>query len=220
MKTAVFSAKPYDEDSLGRANEAHELLFLAPRLDERTAPLADGYPAVCAFVNDDLSAPLLRRLHQGGTRLIALRSAGFNHVDLEEAARLELAVTRVPAYSPYAVAEHALGLMLALDRRIHRAYNRVRDGNFSLDGLLGFDLHGKTVGIIGTGTIGVVFARLLRGFHCRMLGFDPCPATRPAACASSTSRLRRSFAKPTSSPCSHRSHRRRTTSSTPKRSAS
>jgi D-lactate dehydrogenase len=179
MRVAVFSTKPYDERSLAAANTSfgHELEFLEPRLTPATAPLAAGFPAVCAFVNDQLNDAVLDVLAKGGTRLIALRSAGFNHVDLHAAARLGLTVARVPAYSPYAVAEHAVALTLALNRKLHRAYARVRDGNFSLDGLLGFDVHGSTVGVIGTGRIGLVFARIMRGFGCTLLAYDPYPNT-------------------------------------------
>jgi D-lactate dehydrogenase len=177
MKVAVFSTKPYDLQFLEAANAAygHELHFLEPRLTEDTAALASGYPAVCAFVNDQLNAPVLDRLHRSGTRLLALRSAGFNHVDLVAAAELGIKVVRVPAYSPYAVAEHTVGLILALTRKIHRAYNRVREGNFALDGLLGFDLHGQTAGIIGTGQIGAIVAKILHGFGCQVLAYDPYP---------------------------------------------
>jgi D-lactate dehydrogenase len=151
MRVAVFSTKPYDERSLRAANEkaGHELLFLEPRLSLATASLAAGCPAVCAFVNDDLGSEVLNALAGTGVRLVALRSAGFNHVDLATAARLGLTVARVPGYSPYAVAEHCVALILALNRKIHRAHNRVRENNFALTGLLGFDLHGKTVGVIG-----------------------------------------------------------------------
>jgi D-lactate dehydrogenase len=177
MRVAVFSTKRYDRESLAAANgpHGHDLAFLEPRLTPETAPLARGFPAVCAFVNDQLSAPVLATLAEGGTRLVALRSAGFNNVDLRAAGELGMTVTRVPAYSPHAVAEHAVGLILALDRKIHRAYNRVREGNFSLDGLLGFDLHGRTVGIVGTGKIGEAFARIMAGFGCRLLATDPFP---------------------------------------------
>ncbi|NAZ36248.1 2-hydroxyacid dehydrogenase [Rubellimicrobium sp. CFH 75288] len=175
MRVAVFSAKPHDEHFLRLANEAagHDLRFLEPRLSPETAPLADGHDAVCAFVNDDLGAATIERLAAAGVRMIALRSAGFNHVDLEAAQAAGLAVGRVPAYSPHAVAEHTMALILALNRRIHRAYNRVREGNFALDGLLGFDIHGKTVGIVGTGLIGSILARILHGFGCRILAHDP-----------------------------------------------
>lgn len=177
MRVAVFSTKPYDQQFLLAANAAHghELVFFEPRLTPETSPLAAGFPAVCAFVNDQLNAPVLRALARHGTKLIALRSAGFNHVDLPAARELGLTVVRVPAYSPYAVAEHTVGLMLALNRKIHRAYARVREGNFSLDGLLGFDLHGKTVGIVGTGKIGAVVARILAGFGCNLLAYDLVP---------------------------------------------
>jgi D-lactate dehydrogenase len=178
MKVAVFSTKPYDQKSLTAANarHGHELIFLEPRLTAATVSLAGDAAAVCAFVNDQLSEPVLRALAAGGTRLIALRSAGFNHVDLQAAASLEITVARVPAYSPHAVAEHAVALILALNRKLHRAYNRVREGNFSLDGLLGFDVHGRTVGVVGTGKIGMVFLQIMKGFGCRLLAYDPYPA--------------------------------------------
>lgn len=178
MRVAVFSTKPYDRQFLTQANEGHghELVFFESRLGVATAPLAGGCQAVCAFVNDDLSRPVLEALAAGGTRLIALRSAGFNHVDLEAADRLGLTVARVPAYSPHAVAEHAVALILTLNRKTNRAHNRVREGNFSLEGLLGFDLHGKTVGVVGTGKIGRVFARIMWGFGCRVIASDPYPS--------------------------------------------
>ena len=175
MRTAVFSTRSYDRRFLEAANTGHdhELVFFEPRLTEDTAPLASGSLAVCAFVNDELGAPTLTRLREGGTELVALRSAGFNNVDLESAARLRLRVVRVPAYSPHAVAEYTIGLVLALNRRLPRAYQRVRDGNFSLEGLLGFDLHGRTAGIVGTGAIGATVAEILHGFGCRVLAHDP-----------------------------------------------
>jgi D-lactate dehydrogenase len=177
MKVAVFSSKPYDRQFLEAANDpyGHELHFLEPRLTADTASLAAGYPAICAFVNDQLDAKVLELLNRSGTRLVALRSAGFNHVDLAAAEDYGIKVVRVPAYSPYAVAEHTVGLILALTRKIHRAYNRVREGNFALDGLLGFDLHGRTIGIIGTGQIGAVVARIMHGFGCQVLAYDPYP---------------------------------------------
>jgi D-lactate dehydrogenase len=179
VRVAVFSAKPYDIESLRAANDdagrPHELLLLEPRLTVATAALAAGSGAVCAFVNDDLGEPTLRGLKDAGVALVALRSAGFNHVDLPAAAALGLTVVRVPGYSPYAVAEHAVALVLALNRKVHRAYNRVRDNNFALHDLLGFDLHGRTVGVVGTGAIGTVFARIMRGFGCRVLASDPQP---------------------------------------------
>lgn len=177
MRVAVFSQKPYDREFLLAANEGHghELIFFELHLNPTTAALARGFPAVCAFVNDCLDAIVLESLAESGTRLIALRCAGFNNVDLATAGRLGLTVARVPAYSPYAVAEHTVGLMLTLNRKIHRAFNRVREGNFSLDGLLGFDFHGKTMGIVGTGKIGLCVARILNGFGCRLLAYDPYP---------------------------------------------
>ena len=177
MKIAVFSSKPYDERYLREANadHGHELTFLEPRLTAATAALANGHDAVCPFVNDVLDDAAVRSLGDLGVRLIALRSAGFNHVDLAAARAAGITVARVPAYSPHAVAEHALALLLALNRRIHRAHARVREGNFALDGLLGFDLHGKTVGVIGTGQIGAVFARIVHGLGCRVLALDPYP---------------------------------------------
>lgn len=177
MRIAVFSAKPYDQTFLSRANAAgrHSLSFFDARLTVETAPLAVGFECVCAFVNDHLDAAVMEQLHQGGTRLVALRSAGFNHVDLEAAQRLGMTVVRVPAYSPHAVAEHAVALVMSLNRMTFRAYNRVREGNFALDGLLGFDLHGKTVGVIGTGHIGLIFADIMHGFGCRIVAYDPYP---------------------------------------------
>lgn len=180
MRVAVFSTKPYDVEFLTAANGGpdgprHELTFLEARLDETTTPLADGFPVVSVFVNDSVDAAVVERLATGGTRLLALRSAGFNHVDVEAAHAAGMTVARVPAYSPYAVAEHAVALVLALNRHIPRAYNRVRDGNFALHGLLGFDVHGRTAGVIGTGMIGQIFARIMAGFGCRVLAYDPYP---------------------------------------------
>jgi D-lactate dehydrogenase len=176
MKVAVFSTKSYDRTFLTGANGGqHELVFFEPRLNLETSVLTAGFPVVCAFVNDSLDAKTLRAIAQNGVRLLALRSAGFNHVDLAAARDLGLTLVRVPAYSPYAVAEHAVAMILSLNRKIHRAYNRVREGNFALDGLLGFDLHGKTVGIVGTGKIGALTAKILHGFGCRLLGYDVSP---------------------------------------------
>jgi D-lactate dehydrogenase len=170
----LFSTKPYDRRAFDAANidKAHDLVYLDARLDEQTVNLAAGSLAVCVFVNDDLSEPVIAALAAGGTRCIALRCAGFNNVDLTAARDHNIVVVRVPAYSPNAVAEHTLALILALNRRIHRAYNRVRDGNFSLDGLVGFDLAGKTVAVIGTGRIGMIVARLLWHLRCRVLAVD------------------------------------------------
>jgi D-lactate dehydrogenase len=177
MHVAVYSSKPYDEQFLRSANAeaGHELRFLEARLSVETAPLAAGSEAVCVFVNDDVGAEVLDTLAEVGIAVVALRSAGFNHVDLGAATRLGLPVLRVPGYSPHAVAEHCVGLILALNRKIYRAYNRVREGNFSLTGMLGFDLHGKTVGVVGTGQIGACFARIMLGFGCRVLASDPYP---------------------------------------------
>jgi D-lactate dehydrogenase len=174
MKVLVYSTRPYDRQYLTAANRhgEHELHFTEARLNAQTVALADGYSTVCCFVDDTLDREVLQRLAKGGTRLVALRSTGFNNVDLQAAEKLGLTVMRVAKYSPYAVAEFAVGLMLALNRKIHRAYNRVREGNFLLDGLMGFDMNGKTVGIVGTGKIGTVLARIMSGFGCRVLGYD------------------------------------------------
>jgi D-lactate dehydrogenase len=172
----MYSTKPYDRDVFERANDGrHELVYLEPRLGVDTVGLSTGSPAVCVFVNDDVSEPVLAALAAGGTRCVALRCAGFNNVDLGAAAEYGLTVVRVPAYSPNAVAEHTLALILALNRRIHRAFNRVRDGNFALDGLVGFDLAGQTVGVVGTGKIGAIVARLLWHLRCKVLAHDPYP---------------------------------------------
>jgi D-lactate dehydrogenase len=174
MQVAVFSTKSYDRESLlaGNADGRHRFIFFEPRLTVESVKLASGFEAVCCFVNDQLNAAVLEGLAAGGTRVIALRCAGFNQVDLATAQRLGMPVVRVPAYSPYAVAEHAVGMMLALNRKFHKAYNRIREGNFSLEGLLGFDLHGRTVGVVGTGKIGEVVTRILRGFGCEVLCYD------------------------------------------------
>jgi D-lactate dehydrogenase len=175
MRMILFSSRQYDSETFREANTAHDydLHFQDSHLDAETAVLADGFEVVCPFVNDCADAAVLERLHAGGTRLIALRSAGFNHVDLAAAERLGITVVRVPAYSPYAVAEHAVGLILALNRRLPRAAARTREGDFSLHGLLGFDLHGKTVGVVGTGMIGRVFGRIMAGFGMQILAYDP-----------------------------------------------
>lgn len=180
MQIAVFSSKPYDEQFLRdeNAHRHHQLRFFEARLTADTARLAAGSTAVCAFVNDDLGADSLEILFAEGVRLVALRSAGFNHVDLAAAERLGLTVVRVPRYSPHAVAEHCVGLILTLNRRIHRAFNRVRENNFSLSGLLGFDLHGRTVGVIGTGEIGTRFIEIMAGFGTSILATDPYPSAR------------------------------------------
>lgn len=180
MDLTIFSTKAYDRQFLDEANAAagapHRLRYLEARLTLDSAPLAHGAEAVCVFVNDVLDRPVLELLAAGGTRMVALRSAGFNHVDLDAAADLGIAVGRVPAYSPDAVAEHTVGLILSLNRKIHKAYARVREGNFALDGLLGFDLKGRTAGIVGAGKIGIAVARILAGFGCRVLAHDPAPS--------------------------------------------
>lgn len=179
MKLAVFSAKPYDQEYLSRvqarSHAAYSLTFHDFALSEKTAALAAGTDAVCVFVNDVVSAPVLESLSKLGVRAVLLRCAGFNNVDLAAAERLGLFVANVPSYSPEAVAEFAIALLQTLNRRTHRAYNRVREGNFSLDGLLGRTLHGKTVGIVGVGRIGLALAKILRGFGCRLLAYDPFP---------------------------------------------
>jgi D-lactate dehydrogenase len=178
MKTAVFSARRYDKTMLARANAAagHELRFLEDRLTASSAPLAAGCEAVCVFVNDTVDAEVLAMLAQQGVRLVATRSTGYNQIDAGAAERLGIAVVRVTDYSPYSVAEFAVGLLLAVNRKIARASWRTREGNFDLDGLMGFDLYGKTVGVIGTGKIGTIFARILSGFGCTLLGHDRYPS--------------------------------------------
>lgn len=187
MKIAFFDTHRYDRQFFDSANAEfrHELTYLEPRLTALTASLAQGHDAVCSFVNDRVDERAIEELERAGIRLIALRSAGFNHVDLAAAARRGIQVVRVPEYSPYAVAEHAVALILTLNRKTHRAFIRVRDANFSLDGLIGFDLHGKTVGVIGTGRIGTIFARIMLGFGCRVIAFDrtPDPDLRSAGVA-------------------------------------
>lgn len=183
MNIAFFSTKPWVRAAFEPllSDSALEPSWFEPRLNLETASLAAGHSVVCVFVNDLLDAPVLRKLASSGVKLVALRCAGFNNVDLKAAGNCGISVVRVPAYSPYAVAEHALGLMLCLNRRYHRAWARVREGNFSLDGLLGFDMHGKTVGIVGTGRIGQVLATMLKGFGCRVLAYDTLPNAELAA---------------------------------------
>lgn len=182
MKIAVFSTQSYDQRFFDEVvqreypDAGFELLYQRATLTHKTVALAQGCTVVCAFVNDQLDAPVLEALSQYGVKAILLRCAGFNNIDLPTAERLGLFVARVPAYSPEAVAEHTIALVQTLNRHIHRAYNRVREGNFMLDGLLGFNLHGKTVGLIGTGRIGVATARIFKGFGCKILGYDPYPA--------------------------------------------
>src|SRR6188768_770835 len=176
--TIVFDTKPYDREALQRASAGLDIewRFMDCRLTPETATAAQGARAVCTFVNDHVDRPCLEALAQLGVKHVALRCAGFNSIDLPAAKELGFSVTRVPAYSPYAVAEHAVALLLALNRKIPRAYNRVHDLNFALNGLVGFDLHGKTAGIFGTGKIGRVAAEILRGFGMRVLAYDPFPS--------------------------------------------
>jgi D-lactate dehydrogenase len=174
---AFFSSKNWVVDSFNEINKKflYDLTFLEPRLNAQTASLAKGHDAVCAFVNDQLDAEAIEQLKENKVKLIALRCAGFNNVDIEAAHKNGIKVVRVPAYSPYAVAEHTLGLILSSNRKFHKAYTRVRDGNFALEGMLGFDLHGKTVGIIGTGKIGQVLAEIMLGLGCNILAHDKFP---------------------------------------------
>ncbi len=173
MKVLVYSSRPYDQQFLEAANKGkHEYHFVEARLEQHTAVLAKEFPAVCCFVDDTLDSPVLRQLSDGGTKLITLRATGFNNVDLNAAEQLGITVMRVSRYSPFSVAEYAVGMILAMNRHIHRAYQRVREGNFRLDGLLGYDLHEKTVGVVGTGRIGAIFTRIMSGFGCHLLGYD------------------------------------------------
>jgi len=178
MRIAVYSTRRYDRQMLDRANAAHghELVYVQDALGPATIPLAEGCGAVCVFVNDNVDAAALQALKALGVGLVTTRSTGFNHIDALAAQRLGIAATRVTDYSPYSVAEFAVGLLLAVNRRIARASQRTRDGNFELDGLMGFDLHGRTVGVVGTGKIGRIFGGIMRGFGCRVLGYDPFPA--------------------------------------------
>ena len=175
MRVAVCSAQSYDRQFFTAANHdvGHELVFFDSHLCHETRQMVGDFPAVCVFVNDTLDATVLETLAAHGTRLIALRCAGFNNVDIRGASKLGLHVVRVPAYSPHSVAEHSVGLILVLNRHLHQAYNRVRSGNFALQGLLGFELRGKTIGIVGTGRIGVAITQILRGFGCRLIAHDP-----------------------------------------------
>jgi len=174
MKIAVFNTKSYDKKFLLEANNAfrHELIFFEVHLNKNTCKLASGFNVICTFVNDDLGKEMLTYLSEEGVRLIALRCAGFNNVDVKTAMELEMTVVRVPSYSPHGVAEHAVALMLALNRKIYKSHNRVREGNFSLEGLLGFEMYNKIGGIIGTGKIGALTAKILSGFGMKLLAYD------------------------------------------------
>jgi D-lactate dehydrogenase len=174
VKIAFFNTKQYDQEFFDRANSngSHQIRYFSSHLNLGSTSFITDEKVVCAFINDSLDAEVLHKLKKQGVELIALRSAGFNHVDVACAKELSLPVVRVPAYSPYAVAEHAVGLLLCLNRGIHRAHNRIREGDFSLRNLMGFDLHGKTVGVIGTGKIGQAFANIMLGFGCNVIAYD------------------------------------------------
>lgn len=175
MKVAFFSSQPYDRDSFNCENEkyGYQLEYFDTHLGPHSLPLTDGFDAVCVFVNDKLNEEVLTGLARKRVKWIALRCAGFNQLDQDAAKKLNLRVCRVPEYSPHAVAEHTVALILTLNRKIHKAYFRVREQNFSLNGLLGFDLYGRTIGVVGTGHIGSAFARIMLGFGCRVLAYDP-----------------------------------------------
>ncbi len=172
MKIAFYSAQSYDKTYFDQANTSQEIRYLEARLEPHTVGLAAGCTAVCLFVNDQANAEAIQEFSKLGIKLIALRCAGFNNVDIEAAKACGIPVVKVPAYSPHAIAEHAVALILTLDRKTHKAYNRVRDGNFSLERLIGFDLFGKTVGVVGTGKIGAVFCEIMLGFGCKVLAYD------------------------------------------------
>jgi D-lactate dehydrogenase len=174
MKVAVYSTKPYDKENLEKINQGkHQLTYIPTRLTTLTMSLANGYDAVCCFVNDELTEDCIQILAEYGVKYIAMRCAGYNNVDLKACAKYNLKVVRVPEYSPYAVAEHTVALIMNLNRHIHRAISRVRENYYLLDGLLGFDMHGKTVGVIGTGKIGVCFINIMKGFGCKVIAYDP-----------------------------------------------
>lgn len=174
MKVAVFSTKSFDKEYLDQANESgsHELFYFEASLKERTVRLTEGFDAVCVFVNDTLNSAVIDSLAANGIKIIVLRCAGFNNVDVERASSYGIKILRVPAYSPHAVAEHAVALIMTLNRKTHKAYNRVREGNFSIERLTGFELEGKTVGIVGTGRIGSIFAKIMMGFGCSIYAHD------------------------------------------------
>ena len=175
MKIATFSTHQYDEQFLNEYNTGHEITFLKVPLNEQTASLTKGFDAVCVFVNDVLNKAVLTVLSENGVKLVVLRCAGFNNVDIEAAKLFGISVVRVPAYSPEAVAEHAMALILTLNRKTHKAYNRIREGNFSLERLMGFNLHNRKVAVIGTGSIGKAFCKILNGFGCKIAAFDIDP---------------------------------------------
>jgi D-lactate dehydrogenase len=174
MKVAVFSTKSYDRDYLEQANTTgrHQFTYLEASLKEGTTRLTEGFNAVCVFVNDELNAYVIDKLAANGVKVIVLRCAGFNNVDVHRASKWGISVLRVPAYSPHAVAEHAVALIMTLNRKTHKAYNRIREGNFSIERLTGFELEGKTVGVVGTGRIGAVFSNIMMGFGCKIVAHD------------------------------------------------
>ncbi|MDF7668071.1 2-hydroxyacid dehydrogenase [Orbaceae bacterium ESL0727] len=180
IKVAVFSSKHYDKEHLQIANKkfGFEIEYYEHKLSHKTAITAKGFDAVCVFVNDEVDEKTLKELHALGIKILALRCAGFDNVDLAAAKKLGITVVRVPAYSPEAVAEHAVALMMTLNRRTHKAYQRTRDANFSLDGLTGFNMHGRTAGVIGTGKIGQAMIRILNGFGMHVLAYDPFPSDK------------------------------------------
>ncbi len=183
MKILFFSAKPYDKIFFDRANQAYgfDIEYRETHLGPHSVNLVNGEAAVCVFVNDKLNADVIEALHRKGVRIIALRCAGFNNVDLDAAKKFGIDVCRVPAYSPEAVAEHAIAMILTVNRKTHKAYNRVREQNFALNGLIGYNLNGKTVGVIGTGKIGKAFIRIMQGFGCKILAYDVYPDYSPGA---------------------------------------
>lgn len=177
MKVAMFSTKSFDREYFDRFNKVtnHDITYYEAPLNIRTTNLAQGFGAVCVFVNDQVDGTVIEKLKELDVKLIALRCAGFNNVDLQKAKEREIPVVRVPAYSPHAVAEHAVALILTLNRKTHKAFNRIREHNFSLERLVGFDLHQKTVGVVGTGQIGAIFCRNMLGFGCKVIAFDQYP---------------------------------------------
>lgn len=181
IKIAFFDTKEYDKKLFDEYNKkyGYEITYLESKLNSETAPLAKGFDVVCIFVNDVVDEKTIRILEEDGVKLIALRCAGFNNVDIKKIGK-KLKVVRVPAYSPYAVAEHAVALLLSIDRKIYKAYQRTKKYNFTLNGLLGFDIHGKTVGVIGSGKIGKVFINIMNGFGCRVLAYDKFPDEKSA----------------------------------------
>jgi len=175
MKIAIFSTCNYDQEFLEKYNTGHDLTFFQSALNQQNAPLTKDFDALCLFVNDKVDKEVIAILEKNNIRLILLRCAGFNNIDLEAATEAGIKILRVPAYSPEAVAEHAMAMILTLNRKTHKAYNRTREGNFSLEGLMGFNLHSSKVALIGTGNIGRAFYKILKGFGCKIMAYDPFP---------------------------------------------